>query len=196
MKLNLTSVLCSLFLLASSAAATTVSVEAREVQDVAAPQACGDPRLLVPFFRLWQPQITDSFYTTGVVEKNKAITLLGYQDQGIAGYLWPNTTVPVPKQTIPLYRVYNSQLTVTDHFYTTSVAERDAAINKLGFTNEGIAGYVYNDTLCDGLPLYRLYSGKVQNHFYTMDAAERDNMVANDPDGYVYEKIAAYMFRF
>ncbi|KAF9552708.1 hypothetical protein CPC08DRAFT_646552, partial [Agrocybe pediades] len=159
-----------------------------------AAQACGDPRLLVPFFRLWQPQIKDDFYTTGVDEKNQAIAFLGYQDEGIAGYLWPNTTAPIPNQAIPLYRLLNSQ--IGDHFYTTSAPERDNAVLNGGYTNQGIAGYVYSDTLCDGLPLYRLYSGKAQNHFYTMDAAERDNVVANDPDGYGFEKIAAYMFRF
>ncbi|KAF9568682.1 hypothetical protein CPC08DRAFT_795010 [Agrocybe pediades] len=165
------------------------------MQGVAAPQAYGDPRLLVPFFRLWNPALKDDFYTVSVDEKNNAIAKLGYNDEGVAGYLWPNT-VAQQKKTIPLYRVYNGQAGVHNHFYTTSPVERDADINNLGYANEGTAGYVYNDTLCGGLPLYRLWSARAQNEFYTMDANEVNNVVTNDPDRYVLEKVAAWIIRF
>ena len=43
--------------------------------------------------------------------------------------------------TTPLLRAYNS--TSGDHFYTTSAAERDNAVAKLGYVNEGVACHVF-----------------------------------------------------
>ncbi len=42
---------------------------------------------------------------------------------------------------IPLYRLYSE--TASDHFYTTSAAERDNAIAQYGYRDEGVAGYVW-----------------------------------------------------
>lgn len=42
---------------------------------------------------------------------------------------------------IPLFRVYSEA--AENHFYTISGAERDNAINNLGYRDEGIAGYVW-----------------------------------------------------
>ncbi|KDR84285.1 hypothetical protein GALMADRAFT_237037 [Galerina marginata CBS 339.88] len=167
------------------------SLEARRVADS---QACGDPRLLVPLFRLWNPVKKDDFYTTSAPEKQNAIANDGYSDEGVAGYVWPTSTAGGQLQTIPFYRVYNP--TVVNHFYTTSTAERDNAVNNLGYNNEGIAGYVYGDAQCDGLPLYRLWSAKAQNDFYTMDAQEVQDVISGDADGYSNEGIRAYIFRF
>ncbi|KAF9553947.1 hypothetical protein CPC08DRAFT_785961 [Agrocybe pediades] len=175
MKLYLSTVLCSLYILAAHSALASPA-------DPAPAQACGDPRHLVPFYRLYNPNIKDSFYTTGVDEKIQAIANLGYVEEG--------------KQTVPLYRLYNGNVGVWDHLYTTSAQERASVITNPQYADEGIAGYVYQDELCNGLPLNRLYSDKAKNHFYTMDAAERDSTIANDADKYVSEGIIAYMFRF
>jgi hypothetical protein len=42
----------------------------------------------------------------------------------------------------PLYRVWHSGL--DGHFYTTSAAERDNAVASLGYSDQGIAGYVWS----------------------------------------------------
>jgi hypothetical protein len=42
---------------------------------------------------------------------------------------------------IPLYRLYSEA--ASDHFYTTSAAERDNAIAAYGYRDEGVAGYVW-----------------------------------------------------
>jgi len=67
-------------------------------------------------------------------------------------------------------------------------------VNTLGYSYEGIAGYVYPPSAasypCGALPLYRLYSASAVDHFYTMSAAERDSASAG---GYTIEGIAAYI---
>ena len=50
------------------------------------------------------------------------------------------TTTTVPT-TAPLLRAFSPGS--GDHFYTTSVAERDNAVANLGYRNEGVACHVY-----------------------------------------------------
>ncbi|KAG0041552.1 hypothetical protein BGZ83_001660 [Gryganskiella cystojenkinii] len=95
--------------------------------------------------------------------------------------------------TIPIYRLYSSG--GTDHFYTTSAAERDNASNNLGYTQEGIAGYVYPSEAapCQStVPIYRMYNGAIVDHFYTADPEEAQNAIKHL--GYNDEGKAWYMF--
>ncbi len=80
-----------------------------------------------------------------------------------------------------------------DHFYTTDEAQRNNAINNLGFNDEGIAGYIYPSTsqLCTSVPFYRMYQPTTHDHFYTTNEAERDNAIKNG--GYQEEHIAGYI---
>ncbi|KAG6837771.1 hypothetical protein H0H93_001698 [Arthromyces matolae] len=89
-------------------------------------------------------------------------------------------------QAFPFYRLYNP--TVNDHFYTTNVAELNAA----GYNSEGISSYIYTTLQPGTVPFYRLYNPTVFDHFYTTSANERDNAINND--GYNYEGIAGYVF--
>ena len=90
---------------------------------------------------------------------------------------------------VPLYRAYSPS--ATDHFYTTNEAERDNAVNNLGYSAEGIAAYIFPSATCSSVPLYRMYSPSATDHFYTTNAAERQNAIANL--GYSDEGIAGYV---
>jgi Repeat of unknown function (DUF5648) len=105
-------------------------------------RTCGNPALAVPLYRLYNPILTDHFYTTNATERTEAITTRGYSEETLTGYLFP-TQEP---STVPVYRVYSPA--IFDHFYTTSLAQRNAAINNLGYLAEGITGYVYPDAEC------------------------------------------------
>lgn len=84
-----------------------------------------------------------------------------------------------------LFRLF--QPTARDHFYTTSSAEADYAVNSLGYTREGVTGLVFPSPVTGTIPLYRLYSQAQLDHFYT----------TGDPSkisGYVLEGIAGYVY--
>jgi hypothetical protein len=61
----------------------------------------------------------------------------GGQLESILGYIAPDARCGAQ----PLYRVYNAASDA--HFYTTSAAERDNAVTNLGYSDEGITGYVW-----------------------------------------------------
>ncbi|KAL2826750.1 hypothetical protein BJY01DRAFT_255899 [Aspergillus pseudoustus] len=94
----------------------------------------------VPLFRTYSQSATDHFYTRSAEERDRAVQSLGYSDEGIAGYVYPQQQSSVPSLTA-LYRTYNGQ--ITDHFYTVSAPERDNAVQSLGYSDEGVAGYVF-----------------------------------------------------
>lgn len=62
----------------------------------------------------------------------------GASDEGSLGYI---ATGPAPG-AVPLYRLFRGD--PADHFYTTSAAERDLAV-ALGYRDEGVAGYVWDE---------------------------------------------------
>jgi len=80
----------------------------------------------------------------------------------------------------------------SDHFYTTSVAERDNAVTNVGYTNEGIACYVFDLQAPGTKPLFRLRNSNNGDHFYTTSVAEHDNAMNNL--GYTDEGTACYVF--
>ena len=90
----------------------------------------------VPLFRLYGIGLTDHLYTTSVEERDNAVKRLGYTLVETVGYVYPSSGAG----RVPLYRLHNKG--AHDHYYTTSTYQReDAARN--GWTNEGIAGYIF-----------------------------------------------------
>jgi hypothetical protein len=132
----------------------------------------------VPLYRLAHPS-GDHFYTTDAVERQNAITTIGYVDEGITGYVHRDQT----GSTVPLFRLFNA--TTHDHFYTTSGPERDSATGA-GYAFEGIQCYVCDPSDAGRVPFYRLLNAS--DHFYTASLEERDNAIR--VSGYHSEGIA------
>jgi len=115
-----------------------------------------------------------------------------YSAEGNVGHIFPYQALG----TVPFYRLYSAAL--TDHFYTKEASERDWAprdrdwvLRDLEYTSEGIAGYVYPDGVCGGIPFHRLLHPAPQtDHHYTTANWE---VTYAESGGYVYEKIAAYI---
>ncbi|MBI5499149.1 MAG: putative metal-binding motif-containing protein [Deltaproteobacteria bacterium] len=84
------------------------------------------------FYRCWLASGGDHFYTTDASCEGAP----GAAFEGSIGYIGTSPFCGA----VPLYRL--SHPTDGDHFYTTSAAERDSAVAS-GFTDEGIAGYVW-----------------------------------------------------
>ena len=98
----------------------------------------------------------------------------------------PPKTLPAK---IPLYRLHHSA--ISRHFYTNSENEKNNAIQNLGYTFEGIAGFLYENQQTGTTPFYRSYNPSSFDHFYTMNAAEK-NAVQNL--GYTFEGVTGYIY--
>ena len=95
--------------------------------------------------------------------------------------------------TEPLYRYW--QIGVSDHFYTTNELEigtTTAGEVKKKYQSEGIAGYCYTTEVPGTLPLYRYWSSKTHDHFYTTNPNEVD-MTNLQTYGYIFEGIQCYV---
>lgn len=75
------------------------------------------------------------------------------------------------------------------HLYTTNEQEISSAASA-GMRDEGVAGYCMQSQSSGTVPLYRM-SNAAGDHFYTVDAAERDRVKMQE--GYRDEGVACYV---
>uniref|UniRef100_A0A914VSV2 DUF5648 domain-containing protein n=1 Tax=Plectus sambesii TaxID=2011161 RepID=A0A914VSV2_9BILA len=171
-------------------------------------QPCSGPPCFPPtvdIYRSFNGQFCDHFYTVDLTEHFKAVQHLGYANEGIVGRVLadPNSIPPCPRLK-PLYRLWNGD--IRDHFYTTDEEERQNAISRLGYTDEGILGYCVipahatnptpeSDENCCGTKkaLHRFYNEKGKDHFYTASEEEKEHVISALHD-YKYEGVQCYLW--
>ncbi|MFC0438020.1 hypothetical protein [Kutzneria buriramensis] len=78
------------------------------------------------------------------------------------------------------------------HLYTTSTEEASVAVQKYGFTFEGVAYYTFAGQHDHGIPLYRLYQPSSGDRLYTVSADEMN--IAIQRYGYTLEGIASWVY--
>lgn len=142
----------------------------------------------MPLYRLYRSVSGNHFYTTSIDEANNAASGIGYNREGIAGFV--SSTTSSNCQLKPVYRLYKSGA-MDDHFYTTNEFEASTAEAVHGYKREGIAYYCaasLNDCGAS-LAFYRYYRGS--DHFYTADLSEGHNVVAG---GGTFEGILCYIW--
>ncbi|KAL0959843.1 hypothetical protein HGRIS_011519 [Hohenbuehelia grisea] len=92
-----------------------------------------------PLYRLWNPRLTDHFYTTDDYEAKTYQREYGYinDTRSIAGYVYKQERC----NSVPLYRAY--RVASAHHLYTTDYSEWTRAIRHQGYHYEGIVAYVH-----------------------------------------------------
>jgi hypothetical protein len=116
------------------------------------------------------------FYTLDLVEASSGDFALELQD-----FYW--VYADEVESLVAFYRCLRPN---GKRFYTTS------STCEGGGTSEGALGFIAPDERCSSIPLYRLYHGGSNAHFYTTSASERDNAANNL--GYTYEAISGYVW--
>ncbi len=100
-----------------------------------------------------------------------------------------------PPEPVPVYRFWSP--VHSRHFYTIRAAERDKLINQYPhvWTYERTAYRAFaDDSRADLAPVYRFWSGTLNAHFYTIDRAERDKLIAKYSRVWTYEGTAFYAY--
>jgi len=83
------------------------------------------------------------------------------------------------------------------HFYTANEEEKEILEAKYAdvWVYEGEAYHALpDDSEPNSAPVYRFWSPVLGGHFYTMDEVERDKLINEYPDVWVFEEIAWYAF--
>ena len=182
---------------ALTGAATVFGEEPTDPVDPADPTDPVDPAdptptapSYLPVYRFYNTANGSHFYTASATERDSVIARYAatYTYEGPAYSI----NVANTANCAPLYRFYNKAN--GSHFYTPSVAERDAVIAKWSATY-AYEGPAYNVSLASGgcVPMYRFFNKANGSHFYTVSAAERDKVVATLSATYTYEGISYYI---
>lgn len=140
-------------------------------------------------YRFYNGRSGVHFYTSNTAERDSLTgnPSMGYQYEGPA---FKVANSQGDSSQLPLFRFYNTA--VGNHFYTTSVSERDSIVSNLPqYQYEGPAFHVLGASANVGTDMYRFFNTQTGAHFYTASAAERDSVIASLPafnyEGAVFE---------
>jgi hypothetical protein len=130
-------------------------------------------------YRFWSPLLHAHFYTASIGERDGIIasypaSIWTYEGPAFNAFATPAAG------SVPLYRFWSALL--GDHFYTTSVVERDSIIAHYPtrtWNYEGVAFYVYpvSELVPETSTVARFWSPTLQTHFYTANGSERDGII-------------------
>jgi hypothetical protein len=157
----------------------------------------GDGLPLGAIYRFWSPAYSHHFFTVSGAERDKLVTEQSgvWTYETVAYYALPEAGVP---NSLPVYRFWSD--TFKGHFYTIDEAEKDKLRDYPAawfWTYEGPAWQAYPPTIQpeDTLPVYRFWSNTLGSHFYTMDEAEKNKLLAYPAAWFwTYEGIAWYAY--
>jgi hypothetical protein len=143
--------------------------------------------------RFWSAKAGQHFYTMSETERRKLIDKYArniWNCEGVSYYAFPDANEP---GTLPVYRFWRPA--TGEHFFTMKESEREKLMTQLAdvYTYEAIAFYAYPaDSPSNGAkPVYRFWSPKSGEHFYTISQSEKDKIIANySPSVWTYEGVA------
>ena len=138
-------------------------------------------------YRMYNPITSEHLYTTNSYEYQMLVAHDWQQEQ----VAWTSPT----EGSVGVYRLYNPALGALgkmSHHYTTDKAEVENLVNNYGWVpdNGGEPIFYSAEGLEGAEPVFRLYNDGLSAHHYTLDSAEKDNLVANW--GWNDEKIGFY----
>jgi hypothetical protein len=156
----------------------------------------GPPADSVPVSRFWYAGRSEHVFT---IDPNEAQWLIdNYSDvwipEGIPFNVLPLDTANANAQ--PVYRFW--AVGTGSHFYTIDTAERDQIIQDWPeyWIYEGpvFAAFPEGQAPADAYPVYRFWYNGQADHFYTMDEGEKQWLIDNYSNVWVYEDIAFYAY--
>ncbi|KXN92581.1 hypothetical protein AN958_04791, partial [Leucoagaricus sp. SymC.cos] len=145
----------------------------------------------IPLRRMWNAAKLDHFYSTYGPEVAQFGTQ-GYVEETPQGLIYPVQEAG----TTLFFRCDWNTGTKIDHFYTADPGEFQAKVaagcqvDSEPDIAQGV-GYLYTSPICNAIPLYRMYSSSRVDHFYTIDGAERQQLLTSGV--YQDEGIAGYV---
>ncbi len=113
-------------------------------------------------------------------------------------YITTGTAPPQPSEAAPVHRFWSPSL--GKHFFTIDAAEKDNVVATYPpevWTLEGVGFYAYPEGAqpAGTSAVYRFWSPFHASHFYTIDVAEKDYVLATyPPEVWTYEDVAFHVY--
>ncbi len=151
-----------------------------------------------PVHRFWSPLHSRHFYTISEAEKDSVMATYPasvWTYETVAYYAFADSNDP---NALPVHRFWSPLNSA--HFYTISEDDREyvmATYPPEVWTYEGQAFYAWAEGSQPPIakPVYRFWSSTLSGHFYTINEAEKDSMIATYPSTvWAYEGIAWYAY--
>lgn len=158
-----------------------------------APEPVAPPTVNV--HRFWSPLISAHFYTTNEAEATTLIRDYAYAwtYEGIVYETLADDRDPL---AMPVHRFWSP--VVSGHFYTIHEDEVQYLLTNYPdiWIYEGVAFHAYPANLeLEGThPVYRFWSPLISHHFYTISETEKQLLLDQYPDVWIYEGIAWHAF--
>jgi hypothetical protein len=152
------------------------------------PGGGGGTLLNDPIYRFYNPVSRGHFFTADSAERDTVLAnpQWGYSYEGV-GFNASNTG---GDSLLPVYRFYNP--VSQGHFFTINEAEKNNVLAhpEWGYKFENIGFYAYASNASLGSDVYRFYNPFSQGHFFTINEAEKNNVLAHPEWGYTFEGVA------
>jgi hypothetical protein len=145
--------------------------------------------------RFVSPVFGCQFHTASDPETLKLVD--NYPDvwtfEGVGFYALPSASLA---GALPVYRFWSPVL--LSHFYTISESEKNKLIDVYPdvWAYEEVAFFAFAADVrpAETVPMYRLWNSQTGCHRYTFSETERDELINNFPDIWIYEEIAWYAY--
>lgn len=148
-----------------------------------------DTGTLVTRYRLYSDFTKEHLYTTDFNEYSVLPVCCNWIAEGAIYRVFQGAGRYSGVSAVPYYRLYNPSS--FQHHWTTDAVEY-AFLATVGWTQEGVDGYILPSAATGAMPLYRLYLNAAGGlHLWTVDVGEVNFLVANA--GWVSEGIAGYV---
>jgi hypothetical protein len=147
--------------------------------------------------RFWSEALSTYFYTANETEKENLIkdTAGGWVYQGVEYRALPAEFEP---DSAPVYCFWSDVFKT--HLYTIDPAMRDTINEKFSsvWTDRGEAFWAFPpDVEVTGtIPVYRFRSDSIRRYFYTLNEAQRDQIILDHSDVWTYEGIAWHAYPY
>jgi len=163
--------------------------------DAAVDLGAYESEALVPVYRFWAEKTGKHFFTVREAEKEKLISQHAevWTFEGPAFYAYTRASEP---NLLPVYRFWSDKL--GSHFYTVKEAEKDKLISRYAevWTLEGTAFYAYPEGRqpAGTKAVHRFWSDALASHFFTIKEAEKDKLISQHANVWLYEGVAWYTY--
>ena len=147
-----------------------------------------------PVYRLYSPQRSRHLYTMVKEEVTELTNQLldRWAYEGVAFYAYP--AGQQPPNALPVYCLRSDG--PDSRFFTMNESEKRGLLNVYGnvWSDAGPGFYAFpqDSAPCTTRPIYRFWSGVLNDHFYTASEAERDRLIRDFSHAWTYEGIAWY----